>query len=42
MGPRTLRDPTVPGTVLMTVFGPDGTIVEAVGVSVGPGNFAAG
>jgi hypothetical protein len=36
------RDMTVPGTVLMTVHAPDGAIVEAVGISVPPGDFAAG
>jgi hypothetical protein len=36
------RDTTAPGAVLITVFGTDGAIVEAVGVSIPPGDFAAG
>jgi len=36
------RDPTDPGSVLITVLGPLGLIVAALGVSTPAGDFAAG
>jgi hypothetical protein len=36
------RDPADPGSVLITVFGPLGLVVAALGVSTPAGDFAAG
>jgi hypothetical protein len=36
------RDPAEPGSLLITVVGPDGAVVEALGVSTPAGDFAAG